>query len=106
MKRSESKGSKNNPSQQSLDNIETAVQNQFTIYPNPTSSDFTVEFKLGLNNATLKVFSAEGKLVCHQNLKSGNQAIKVSTEGWSKGIYFIKVMQDETLLFEEKLTLQ
>jgi len=31
---------------------------------------------------------------------------KTQTLGWSKGIYFIKVAQDETILFEEKLTLQ
>lgn len=68
-----------------------------TIFPNPTTGNFKVEFESSLSKVSLiQIFDNQGKLVFRQNSDSNpnlthSSIIEIDATGWSKGIYFIKV---------------
>lgn len=76
------------------------------IYPNPTSTNFSLQANLNTPDATLNVYTLEGKRIHQEKLSKGQQTYKVVTQGWAKGFYLIKVEQKGKVLFEEKLSLQ
>ena len=80
--------------------------NETNIFPNPTSTNFSLQVNLNTPNATLNVYTLEGKRVHQEKLTKGQQTYKVVTLGWAKGFYLIKVEQEGKVLFEEKLSLQ
>ena len=53
-----------------------------------------------------KVVSLDGKTIQKQNLKLGEQTVVVNTEGWAKGIYFMQIVSNSKVVYEEKLSLQ
>lgn len=68
--------------------IDELNQSAFEVYPNPTSSTFTVN----TNNAdsyTINVYDAAGSLV-YQNAKNSGLA-EVNATNWEAGIYFVHV---------------
>src|SRR5690554_350245 len=69
-------------------------------YPNPSSEDVTVNFVLSeFSDVQLEVFDINGRLV-YKNDKSdfplGEHSIKINSNPWTKGMYFIKLKANET----------
>ncbi len=64
------------------------VSNNLRIYPNPASSNVTVELK-NLNNASLEVIDITGKEVMKQNLNLTSNLVNI--EKLPSGMYFFKV---------------
>jgi Secretion system C-terminal sorting domain len=65
-----------------------------TIFPNPTSTETTVEFSaFAAGEENLQVFDVLGQLVFSQKteVESGLNRVKIPANEWVKGTYFVKI---------------
>jgi len=72
----------------------TSENSPMHVYPNPTDVDW---IKFDMENAdgkTLRIFSVEGKLLREENI-TGLNSITLSTNSFSKGIYFYEVYSNK-----------
>ncbi len=73
-------------------NIDKILLENNTVYPNPTSGNFTVELTTDWCEATVEVFDAQGRIVqTQQNVC--NQTIFDLRE-FSKGIYLVRITKN------------
>jgi hypothetical protein len=81
--------------------IEDIADNQLQVFPNPAVDHVLIRLdELNLSVAVLQVFSADGKLIYHEQL-AGNSA-NVSVIDWSSGMYEI-VVTGENQRWKRKL---
>ncbi len=59
------------------------------IYPNPTQSTFTIETEL--NQFTVKVYDAYGKLLMNEDYKDNKSSVKLNMADYLSGIYLIEL---------------
>ncbi len=67
----------------------------FNIYPNPASSEFTVELN-NLDNKTVNLLNSSGQMVGVTPNRQGNKLI-FNSENLTKGIYLIQVFDGQNL---------
>lgn len=75
----------------------TSKNSVYTLYPNPTNGDFTINMNgVTTNNVKITMFNVIGKLVYETEAETNNgEFIKeISTNQLSNGVYFIKVNAD------------
>jgi hypothetical protein len=81
-------------------------ENQFEmslkIFPNPTSSDFIIQFNSQFQNASVEVFNLLGEEVFHVKYKS---PLTVDCEHFPPGLYFVKLQTEKGSVIE-KLVIQ
>ncbi len=70
-------------------------ENNVKIYPNPAVNLITVEYNELSQNAIVKVFDLQGKLVLTQDLTEGNGVSNLEIENLFGGMYLIKVVSNE-----------
>ncbi len=80
----------------------TIASNTVSVYPNPTSSDFILKSNDHFVNARLSVYNACGQEVKQIKNISG-QEIKLQRDNLPKGIYFIRLEQDNNIFTTDKL---
>lgn len=91
-------------SQQSVGITESSHKDNFTVYPNPSSGIFTVEFQNTTVAAEICVYDVLGNCLWRKNYKNeASPNIDLSTQ--PKGIYFIEAMFGDKRIIE-KLVLQ
>lgn len=73
----------------------------FSIYPNPASSETTVQFNKSVNHAILTVYDISGQLV-KQISNISSTSLKLTCDNLSNGIYFIKLTQSGSTHFAAK----
>ncbi len=71
-----------------------AIQKVFTFYPNPATTQLSVQFKNKASVVEVSILNLNGKVVYRQQLE-GNQAAEVDVSGLEKGIYLIQVVADK-----------
>lgn len=67
----------------------------FTIYPNPTCNNITIEISENLIGNHVHIYNAIGQVVLAQNINQTKEVIDISV--LSKGIYFIKLNGDSAV---------
>ena len=76
----------------------------FKIYPNPTSSEITVELTLpNLLPAELRIYNIFGSIMDKYNLEKGFNKITVSANLWAKGESLIGLFVDRKQVLVEKV---
>lgn len=79
---------------------ETQNNNGYIVYPNPTKSEFFVE---ALNQSNeiynVEIVDVLGKVIFKQNNELNNYLIKFNVENLNKGIYFVKITNNEKTNF-------
>lgn len=81
---------------------EVKLDNSFSIYPNPFSSETHLKASVNLKNATLTVSNSLGQQVKQIEDISGLTATFYRND-LPKGVYFISLMQDNKILTVDKL---
>jgi hypothetical protein len=82
------------------------LNNDFvSIYPNPFYNTTTLKTKNNLINATLIINNIFGQTVRHINNISG-QTIELQRENLASGIYFISLVQNNTIVETKKLVIK
>ena len=77
--------------------INIEKETDFTIYPNPTSSDVTllVEKLKHLKNARVEIYDLNGKTHYTRSLENIPSVLNITDHQLNKGIYFVKIQSDE-----------
>lgn len=72
-----------------IDRVENDV---FTApaYPNPTSSIFTIPYKLNDGSAILQVISADGRVIESRKIE-GEGSVTLNVRNWAKGVYIYRI---------------
>ncbi|MFN3939839.1 MAG: T9SS type A sorting domain-containing protein, partial [Chitinophagales bacterium] len=79
-----------------LDIMPMPFNNDFTVFPNPTSSYCVVQTGTPIQSeASIQLFSANGALIKTFVMQAGNISATLSLENIPLGIYFIQVIQKE-----------
>lgn len=63
--------------------------NQINIYPNPASTQITIELLSPAKNTSIEIIDMQGKIVLSKNTNSHKTAINI--EQLSKGFYFVRI---------------
>lgn len=66
---------------------------QFSIYPNPTSDNFSIEMPTNVSSADISIFDYLGRLVSNQTISSSSTSINVSA--LNSGTYIVYVATEE-----------
>ena len=78
---------------------EEFLQNQFSIYPNPSKGSFTIEFKEMTNNFSVEIFDITGKTIYENNYdQSANLVQVINLEYTASGVYFVNVKSDKGIV--------
>ncbi|QOD59949.1 T9SS type A sorting domain-containing protein [Polaribacter haliotis] len=86
----------------SVDNF-AEFNNQFLVYPNPASSNFTISSE-NLKLENIEIYNLLGKKVFHEKVKNESK-IEINTSNFSKGIYLIKI-KSENKIISKKLIIK
>jgi len=71
--------------------------NEILIYPNPTTSDFSVAVPIALKEATILITDIAGKQITSQSIKDNDGTpYTFSLGNIASGVYLVKVMSGET----------
>jgi hypothetical protein len=82
-----------------LDDINIAVnalglaateQQDFMLFPNPAAEKLTIKFAENLNQASLNLRDAAGRLVMNRPFQNQNQ-IEIDLHDLSNGLYFVEI---------------
>ena len=76
-----------------------------TAFPNPFSNQTIIKSDNYLENATLKVYNLHGQTVSQMDNLSG-QTIVIHRDNLPSGIYILRLTQDNTIIFREKLIIE
>ena len=74
----------------------------FTLFPNPLSTQTTLQTTISLHNATLTVFNSMGQKVAQMNNING-QSISFNRDHLVSGLYVIQITENNKLLAAKKL---
>ncbi|OHX64494.1 BNR-4 repeat-containing protein [Flammeovirga pacifica] len=97
--------SSNARTNQAFVNEETPLEKIMTVYPNPTNSDFTIDFR-GVENADVLIFNQLGKLVYQSQISEGVVHLKKG-DLFSSGFYLINVVDKQSLkTYQGKILIQ
>lgn len=81
-----------------------AQQLSFNLYPNPTNNFVNVEFDKSLNqNLSIEVKDILGKQIETIAVPSSAQKMQLDLSSYSKGIYFVSVLDNQQILKTKKL---
>ena len=72
---------------------ELVKQNLVNVFPNPATNQFTVQVENPNKSYSINVYNLLGQNVFTENDVYNKQKI-ISTRNWSKGVYYVQVLQD------------
>jgi Secretion system C-terminal sorting domain len=79
-----------------------SIENEITLYPNPSTNQITIEFDLSETKNTAieikNVLSQTVKTISTNSFIKGNNKIEVDVREFSNGIYFVQVTSAETAI--------
>ena len=89
---------------------QATTDNVFSLYPNPTDNEFTIEVSSDVaNNLVVEVYDILGNLLKHEihQLATGTGSIKTNIENYKDGIYFVRVLDNQNnILYTQKVIKQ
>ena len=86
-------------------NDNVASEAQFSVYPNPSNGNITVEIPRNNSNADnqISIYNSLGSLVWQKN--TSEVLVNIDLQSFSKGIYFVKIFNSERN-YSEKIVIQ
>jgi hypothetical protein len=82
----------------SFANLEESDISTTNIYPNPTNDILNVSFEKVLSeNLNINFIGMDGRMLDHFELTGGNDAYQLSTEKLKPGVYFIEIIQGNSI---------
>jgi hypothetical protein len=79
------------------------AKNKLSIYPDPATDNITLSFEQSHNKAMqLSIYNAAGQLVLSKPLNAYGDAYRVNVESLSSGVYFVRLLSDNQIIFSSK----
>ncbi len=78
-------------------------KNDFTIYPNPTSSNFTIESDYFNSEQSIEIHDNVGRVLL--TLENLNQSIQINASSFKSGIYFVVLKNNNEALSSKRLVI-
>jgi hypothetical protein len=76
-----------------------AEAKSFSVYPNPAIGYMNIESVDFSGRAYIRVFNQLGTLIYQRHSGMQNGSVQtINTQNWSKGVYFITILHDETVI--------
>ena len=82
----------------------TQRKDEMTLYPNPNSGSFTLQFSAEQVSGTLSITNLSGRTVI--SLPITTEKLEIQEEGLSSGVYFVTWIKDGTMVQTNKLIIQ
>ena len=87
----------------------TGINKQFkneliSIYPNPAQDSFTISYEDTLKSTTIQIRNNLGQLIA--TYKMNSNTLKIDTQNWNTGIYFIQITDDIGNIITKKVIVQ
>ncbi|OYT14886.1 MAG: hypothetical protein B7C24_15920, partial [Bacteroidetes bacterium 4572_77] len=79
---------------------------QLIAYPNPATTQLSVDFNLNKSNATLVIYNAMGAQVISKKVNQSAGNININTEELPRGLYFYRFENDSYQTITQKIVLQ
>lgn len=76
--------------------INNIYNTKYTVFPNPTNSQLTIQSSKKLSNATIKLYNITGQLIIQKTNVSGDNFI-IDLSDYAKGIYILEIGGSATL---------
>jgi hypothetical protein len=73
---------------------ETGTGFQLSIYPNPTSSDFSIELPSGFSTGVLSVIDSRGSVVEERQISGVQEVVQVTDLSLESGVYTVRLIQN------------
>jgi len=72
------------------------LSKQLSVYPNPNNGKFWLVYDYNSTSShTVEIINVEGKTVWHNEFKASNsQKNKIEVDNLNKGVYYLKVIQE------------
>ena len=86
-------------------NIETISDINLQIFPNPFKDVTNVFFSTAIDNSEMEIYNIKGKKVYSIEIPAGEKSVIWNAEGFPKGIYFAKILTDNSTVVVTKLVL-
>jgi len=80
-------------------NFEQNINNTFYVYPNPTNGKFNITNENAIKS--IEILNIFGKVIYNGKIDDYINKIEIDISSFSKGIYFIKVNNNEEIHFEK-----
>ena len=77
----------------------TNINTSFTIYPNPSTGNFTLSFNQEVENGSVQVLDYTGKIILEKNSLESNMIFDISNI--PSGLYFVKVVSANGISMEK-----
>ena len=78
--------------------------NEISIFPNPSTGIFNIQFSSQIDRAQIEIRDIQGRIVIHEEtIQSANYQLDLSKQ--PKGVYFIQIRNGEAVL-NEKIIVQ
>lgn len=86
----------------------TKIENKlyFSVYPNPVSSELTIEIPSNQWNAAIEIVDLVGKTVYTSSMSASQSTVKVNTTNLTTGVYQVKVQTNDGRIAVQKIVVQ
>ena len=78
----------------SLSNSEVSLNNEITIYPNPTNNIINLSYPEYLQINKIELYNNLGQLIHREN----SAVKKISLHGNAQGVYFVKIYSSDGII--------
>lgn len=85
--------------------LQLSEESMFSIFPNPATTEITIERSTVTEETTIELFDIHGQRVLEQTLLMGEVLFKLSVSEYQKGVYFL-VISNQTTELTERIILQ
>ncbi|MGB0895822.1 MAG: T9SS type A sorting domain-containing protein [Flavobacteriaceae bacterium] len=77
--------------------IEDLEENEFMVYPNPSSGEFKIRFNGQTSLLNVNVYDVTGKRVYQETIQQFTEEHRLNLEALSKGVYFLELENNQRL---------
>lgn len=95
----------NAPTGGSLD-LPNVAANKMSIFPNPSTGKFYMDFGRTINDATIKVYDIAGRTVHQQALDKGSSTVEIRLNGTPAGVYMVTLIENGKKVTTKRLIIE